>query len=415
MPVGFSLALVGFLGLGYLRNMDIGLRFLGTIPYTTTASFTFCVIPLFVLMGTFCYYSAISRDLYNSAYSWVGHYPGGIAMATITGCAGFAALCGDSLTTAVTMGTVSLPEMKRFKYDPALATGSVAAGGTIGILIPPSIGFILYGLLTNQSIGALFIAGILPGLLLTFLFIIYIYIRCHRNPDMGPAGIGVTFKEKLISLKGIWSMVVLFALVIGGIYMGLFTPTEAGAIGAFGALVIGLLQKRFSWETFSASLLDAGKITAMVFIILIGADIFSYFLAVSKLPFQLADFVGSLPLPRLLLLIIILFIYLVLGCLMPALAMIILTLPIFYPIVDALGFEPIWFGVIMVIMLEMAVITPPIGINVFAVSGVAKDVPMSTIFRGILPFFLVMIVCLAILIAFPQLATILPKIMGFMK
>jgi tripartite ATP-independent transporter DctM subunit len=415
MPIGFGLALVGFIVMTYLRNTEVGLSLLGTVPFRMTANFGFTVLPLFALMGTLCFQARISKDLYHAAYCWFGRLPGGLSIATIAGCAGFAAISGDTLTTAVTMGTVSLPEMRRFKYDPELAAGSVAAGGTLGVMIPPSIGFILYGLITNQSIGALFLAGILPGLLLTLLFVLVTLTRCWLNPVLGPRGAATTFQEKFVSLRGSLATLCLFVLVIGGLYAGLFTATEAGAIGSFGALATGIITRRLTWKGFRTALKEAGLITSMVFMILIGADIFGYSLTATKLPMKMASFVAGLPLPGLLILVTILLTYVILGCLMPTIAMIILTLPIFYPTVQALGYDPIWFGVIMVLMMEMAVITPPIGVNVFGIFSVAKDIPLYTIFRGILPYISAIVALIMLLIAFPRIATFLPALMGFVK
>jgi len=384
---------------------------MGSIPYNTASHYEFSVIPLFVLMGEFCFFSGIGRDLYDMAYKWVGPLPGGLSMGTVCACGGFAAVCGDSMATAVTMGTVALPEMKRYKYNPRLAVGSVAAGGTLGVLIPPSLAFILYAVITDQSIAALFMAGIVPGILLIGLFMATIYLRAFRNPDLGPPGPRTTFKEKVVSLKGVWATLVLFVGVMGGMYIGAFTPTEGGGIGAFGAFVIGVARRRLNWKGFLSSLLEAGRITGTCLSILIGANIFGYFLAASKLPLELADFVVALPVPAVFILTAILVIYLLLGCLMPAIPMLILTVPIFFPVVMAMGYNPIWFGVIMVLMFEMAVITPPMGINVLALQTVVDDVSLADMFRGVLPFLFAMIACVILLILFPKIPTFLPELL----
>ena len=412
LPIISSLILVGFLGMSYLRGAPAGLSIMGSSPYSTASHFTFSVIPLFVLMGEFCFFSGIGTDLYQMAYRWFGHFPGGLSMGTVVGCGGFAAVCGDSMATAVTMGAVALPEMKRFKYDSRLAVGCVAAGGTLGVLIPPSLAFILYALLTDQSIATLFIAGIIPGILLISLFLLTIYVMARRNPLLGPPGPTTTWPEKMASLKGVWATLLLFALVIGGMYAGVFTPTEGGGIGAFGALIIGMVRRRLRWNSIVSSLLEAGKISAVCISILVGANIFGYFLATSKLPLELAGYVAQLQVPALLILIIILVIYLFLGCLMPAIPMLILTVPIFYPVVTTLGYDPIWFGVLMVLMFEMAVITPPMGINVLALRAVATDVDLGIMFRGTMPFLIAMILCVAILIALPDFALFLPGLFG---
>ncbi len=411
MPVGFVMATVGFLGASYLRGAGPALGQMGRLPFVTPANYDWTAISLFVLMGFLALHSGMGSDLYRVVYTWMGRLPGGLATATVGGCAGFAAISGDSLSTAVTMGTVALPEMKAYRYSPSLAAGCVAAGGTLGVLIPPSIVFIIYGMLTEQSIGRLFIAGILPGVLVAGLFISYITIRCRLDPTLGPNGPKTSMVEKLLSLKATWRVIALFALVIGGIYFGVFTPTEAGAIGAFGALLAGLTRRKLTWKNFVTSVVEAGKVIAMTFIILIGAFIFNLFLSLSKLPMEFANFVVGLEVSGLIILILIYIVYIILGCLISGLALITLTVPIFYPVIIALGYDPIWFGVMIVLTNEMAVITPPVGINVYGIAGVAKEIPMETIFRGILPFFLVLLLALVIITAVPQIATFLPSMM----
>ena len=408
LPVMSSLILVGFIGMAYLRALPAGLSIMGSSPFETASSYTFSVIPLFVLMGEFCFFAGIGSDLYNMAYRWVGHLRGGLSMGTVVACGGFAAVCGDSMATAVTMGTVALPEMRRFNYDDRLAVGCVAAGGTLGVLIPPSLAFILYALLTDQSIATLFIAGIVPGVLLVTLFLLTIFIQTRFNPELGPEGPRTSFKEKIQSLKGVWATLALFVLVIGGMYGGVFTPTEGGGIGAFGALLIGVVRGRLNLRGIWNSLLEAGMISAVCIGVLVGANIFGYFLAASKLPLELAGYVAALPVPPLIILITILIIYLFLGCLMPAIPMLILTVPIFYPVISTLGYDPIWYGVVMVLMFEMAVITPPMGINVLALQCVTEDCSLGSMFQGTIPFLGAMIVCVALLIAVPGIALFLP-------
>ena len=412
IPIFISLILVGFVGMCYLRGPAAGLSIMGSSPFSMVGQYTFSVIPLFVLMGTFCFFSGLGKDLYDMAYKWVGRLPGGLAIGTVVACGGFAAVCGDSMATAVTMGTVALPEMKRFKYAPGLAVGCVAAGGTLGVLIPPSLAFILYALLTDQSIALLFISGILPGILLIALFMATTYLIAWRDPKAGPPGPKTSFKEKITSLRGVWATLALFALVIGGMYGGVFTPTEGGGIGAFGALVIGVARRRLTYRDILMSLLDAGKISAVCISVLIGASIFGYFLAASRLPMELANYVAQLDVAPVIILIMILAIYLLLGCLMPAIPMLILTVPIFYPVIATLGYNPIWYGVLMVLMFEMAVITPPMGINVLALRTVAPDTPLEVMFRGIIPYLGAMIICVVILILFPQIALVLPALFG---
>ncbi len=411
MPIFISLIFVGFLGMCFLRGANAGFSIVGSSLYTASSNYNFSVIPLFVLMGEFCFYSGLGKELYETAYRWIGHKPGGLAMGTIAGCAGFASVCGDSMATAVTMGTVAIPEMKRYGYDSGLATGAVAAGGTLGVLIPPSLAFILYALLTDQSIALLFIAGIIPGIILSLLFMLSIYIRSIRNPVLGPPGPRTTLKEKFESIKGLWATLTLFIIVIGGMYVGIFTPTEGGSIGAFGSLIIGIIRKRLSWQGIKSSFIEGSKISAICISILIGAEIFGPFLSTSRLPIELANFVVNISVNPILILLIILIIYLFLGCIVPAIPMLILTVPIFYPVVTAMGYDPIWYGAIMVLMFEMAVITPPMGINVLALQSVATDVPVSTIFKGIIPFLIMMWFCVAILIIFPDIALFLPKLL----
>jgi len=411
MYVGLAMALIGFVGIVYLMDADAALATLGSTPFHTPEHYTLSTIPLFILMGMFAFHSGISRSLYEATYKWLGHFPGGLAMATVGGCAGFAAISGSSVANAATMGTLTLPEMKRYNYDDRLATGCISAGGTIGSMIPPSTGFIIYSFLTEQSIGKLFMAGVFPGILEALIYMLTIYMICKLNPLMGPPGPRSSFKEKILVLKGIWPVVVLFVGVLGGLYLGVFTPTEAAGAGAFGALVVSLARRRLNWNTFVISLLEASKTTAMIFFIIIGAKILGYFLAVTRLPFVLADFVGALSVNPWFSFGIILFIYLILGCVMDGLAMVLLTIPIFYPVVVALGFDPIWFGVIHLKIVEIGLITPPIGINVFVISGVAKGVPLQTIYRGVIPFVIADLFHLGILLAFPSISLFLPGLM----
>ncbi len=409
MPIGFVMALVGFAGYAYLVGLHGALTNLGLAFYSTATTYTLSVIPLFVLMGQFAAYSGLSRDIYYTIYKWIGHLRGGLAIATIGGCAGFAAISGSSLATAATMGTVALPEMKRYRYDTGLATGTVAAGGTLGILIPPSVTFIVYAMLAEQSVGKLFIAGILPGLLLAGLFSLVIYVQSCISPQFGPPGPKSTLNERINALKGIWGVAVLFVVVMGGIYAGVFTPTEAGGVGAFGAFIFALFKKQLTRESLANSLVEAGRITAMIFVIIIGAYIFGYFLSVTRIPSELAEFVSGLQVSRYLVMLVLVVLYIILGMFMEGFAILVLTIPVIFPLITSLGFDAIWFGVIIVILMEMAMITPPVGINVFVIKGIAEDVPMYTIFRGIVPFWLSMAVCIFILTVFPSIALFLPN------
>lgn len=412
MPIGFSLAVVGFLGFSWLAGFSAGFSMLALAVYKTGASYALMVIPLFILMGQFANHSRMGYDLYQAVYRWIGFLPGGLAMASIGACAGFAAISGSSMATAATLGTVALPEMKRFKYDDALATGCVAAGGTLGILIPPSTVMIIYGILTEQPIGVLFIAGIIPGLILTGFFMIAIFLMTWRNPALGPPGPRFTFKEKVASLKDTWGILSLFLLIIGGLYAGWFTPTEAAGIGAAGAFAITLIKRRLTRQSMADVLTETTLTTGMIFTILIGAAIFGYFLTVSQMADQLSGWVAGLGLNRYAVMLLVCLVYIILGCLMDGLAIMVLTLPIVFPLVMDLGFDPIWFGVVMTVLLEMGLITPPVGMNVFVISGIARNVPMYTIFRGIWPFFAAMLICLLLLIAFPQIALYLPATMA---
>lgn len=411
MPIGFVMALVGFVGFAYLTDFEAALGLLRTVPYRTFADYSMSVIPLFILMGEFCFFAGLSKDLYATVHNWLGHLRGGLSMATVGACAGFAAVSGSSLATAATMGKVALPEMKRYKYDDRLATGSIAAGGTIGILIPPSVVLIIYGVITEQSIGKLFAAGFIPGILEAVFYMVTIYILCLHNPLMGPPGPKTSLKQKIVSLKNTWVVLLLFALVIGGLYFGVFSPTEAAGVGAFGAFAFGLARRRLGWQAIKSSLIEAGKTTAMIFIILTGAMILGYFLAVSRLPFELASFIGGLAINRYLILGFILVIYILLGCVMDSLAMILLTVPIFFPLITQLGFNPIWFGILIVRVCEIGLITPPVGLNVYIIKGVAEDVPMHTIFKGIIPFLIADICHVALLVAVPQISLLLPSLM----
>jgi C4-dicarboxylate transporter DctM subunit len=411
MPVGFVMAFLGFLGFSYVVNPTAGLSLLAKDVFETFSSYSLTVIPLFVFMGQIAFHSGISRRLYDSVYVFMGHFRGGLAIATIGACAGFSAISGSTNATAATMATVTLPEMRRYKYDMSLATGTVAAGGSLGILIPPSVIFIVYGIMTEQSIGKLFAAGIFPGILLALLFMLTVYIRVRLNPGLAPPGPKTTLKEKAKSFVGVLEALIIFAFVMGGLFFGIFTPTEAAAVGAFFTLLVALLRRSLSWRAFLESLMDSTRISCMVMVIVTGAVIFGHFMAITRIPFNLANWVSTLPLPSYAIMGIIVIIYLFGGCFMDALAMIMLTIPIFYPVATALGFDPIWFGVAIVLVTEMGVITPPVGVNVYVVHGIAKDVPLETIFKGVAPFVLALLACVVILLIFPKIVLFLPGLM----
>ncbi|MFP3975521.1 MAG: TRAP transporter large permease [Dehalococcoidia bacterium] len=415
MPVGFAMALIGVAGYMYLASPQAGLSLLARDFWTNFSSYSLSVIPMFVLMGSIAFASGIGSRLYDATYAMFGRLRGGLGLATILACAGFAAICGSTNATAAAMGRVTLPEMKRYNYADSLATGCVAAAGSLGILIPPSTVFIVYGILTQESIGKLFIAGVLPGALLAVLFMLTLFLQTRINPSLAPAaGAGTTLKQKLVGFSGIAEALILFALVIGGIFLGWFSPTMGGAIGAAGALVIGLVRRSLTKDNFVFAVKDAVRISCMVMVIVTGAFVFGHFMAISKIPLVMADWIGGLPLPNAAIMAFIVLMYLIGGCFMDALALITLTIPIIFPLVEALGFNPIWFGVIIVLVTEMGVITPPVGINVYVIKGVAEEnVRLESIFKGILPFLAALIVCVAILIAFPQIATFLPGLAAY--
>ena len=415
MPVAYVMAMIGYLGFTVMISPKGGLNLLSRDFYEVFSSYGLTTIPLFVLMGQLAFHSGISRRLYDTANKYLGSTRGGLAMATVSACTGFGAVCGSSPATAATMATVGLPEMKRFNYANELSTGAVASGGGLGMIMPPSVVLIVYGVLTEQSIGKLFVAGILPAVLVTVLFIISIFIWCTRNPDQGPRGERYTWKEKIKSLTKLSETLAVFVLVMGGLFSGFFTPTEAAAVGAFGVLLVSLLRRQLTWHSFVESLYETLRTSCMVMMLIAGATIFGKFFAVTRIPFEIATWVGGLDLPPNAVMAIIILIYFFGGCFMDALAFVMLTIPIFFPVVSSLGYDPIWFGIIIVMVTEMGVITPPVGINVYVVYGVAKnvmgEVPLETIFKGILPFLMAVAVGIAILIAFPQIILLLPNIM----
>jgi tripartite ATP-independent transporter DctM subunit len=413
VPVAFAMAISGFIGFAYLSSLDSALSLLSQDISETFSSYPLSVIPMFILMGSFAFASGISQRLYKTTYTWVGALRGGLTIATVLACAGFAAICGSTAATAATMGRIALPEMKKYKYDMTLATGTVASAGTLGIMIPPSTVFIVYGLLVEQSIGKLFVAGILPGAILTLLFVATVAILVYRNPALGPPGSPTTWKAKVKATGGIVPAMILFVLAIGGLFLGWFSPTQAGAIGAGGALLLGLISRELTWKTFFEAGKDGLLTACMVLFIIAGAVLFGHFLAVSTLPFLLADWVGNLPIGRMAIMGIIIFIYFIGGFFMDSMALIVVTIPIFYPIVQKLGFDPIWFGVIIVLIAEMGVITPPVGVNVFVIKGIAPEIPLHLIFRGIFPFLAALIILTILILFVPQIATFLPSLITY--
>jgi len=412
-PVAFAMAVVGFLGFSAITSLSSGLHMVSTELYNNFASYSLSVIPMFVWMGYLAYHSGIGTDLYNFAYKMIGHWPGGLAVATQLACAIFGAVCGSNTATAATMGAITLPEMRKYKYEDSLSTASIAAGGVMGMIIPPSVIFIVYGMATEQSIGRLFLSGIIPGIILMLLFIGVILLRCTRNPDLGPKGPKAGGKERLTSLrKGLGETIAIFGISMGGLVFGWFTPTEAGAVGVGGVLLVSVLRKRMSWKKLVSSLKDTTRTSSMIMLIIAGAMMFGRFMAVSRLPFELANWTSSLQMPAFLIMGIVIVIYLILGTAIDGLAMIVLTIPIFYPVVvGTLGYDPIWFGVIIVLVVALAEASPPVGMNVFIIKGIAKDISIETIFRGMWPFLICVLVLIAILIAFPPVATFLPNLL----
>jgi C4-dicarboxylate transporter DctM subunit len=414
LPVGFSMATVGLTGFIYLTSAEGGLTMAARACWDQFASYDFSVIPLFILMGQFAFSSGISKRLYESAHKWLGHMRGGLAMATVGACAGFAAVCGSSTATAATMGMVALPEMKRYNYDSALATGCVAAGGSMGILIPPSVILIVYGIMTEQSIGKLFAAGFIPGVMEAVVYILTIAIICKINPNLGPRGPKVSVKEKISGLAGgTIETVIIFIVVLGGLFGGWFTPTEAGGVGAFAVMALSIGTRRLNWKGFLESVRATTGTTAMILIIVLGAIIFNKFIAITRLPFALAEWVVGLDMPPLAVMFLIIGVYMIGGCFMDALGLILLTVPIFFPVATQLGFNPIWFGIIITRVTEIGVITPPVGMNVYVIKGVARDVPLGTIFRGIMPFLMADIISVGLLISVPQIILWLPSIISY--
>jgi C4-dicarboxylate transporter DctM subunit len=409
VPIGVAMMLCGVGGLAMIIGLVPSLSLFGTTVMQSVVTYDLSIIPLFILMGALASRSGLSKELYDAFNAWLGGFRGGLALATVGACGAFAAICGSSVATAATMSKVALPEMKKYRYSDSMATGSVAAGGIIGILIPPSVILVLYGLLTESSIGDLFIAGFLPGILTILVFMIVISIVTRLHPESGPAGEKSTWKQKLNATLKTWAITALFATVIGGIYFGVFTPTEAAGVGAFGALFIAFSRKRLNREMMKETLLETGQTSAMIFTILIGAITLNNLVIFSGLANALADFVSGLDMSPATVMLIILLMYLIMGCFLDALAMILLTVPIFYPIVLDLGYDPIWFGIIVVMVVELGLITPPIGMNVFVIKGMVQSVPLVSIYKGVLPFVIGQVVLIIAVFLIPEIALWLPE------
>jgi C4-dicarboxylate transporter, DctM subunit len=409
LEIGVAMGVVGFFGFTYLVSLRAAANLLAKDAFDVFSSYSLTVVPLFIFMGQVASNSGIGRKLYDTAYKLIGHVPGGLAMATVMGCTFFGAICGSTTATAATFASVSVGEMRRYKYKDELIGGVIASSGGIGILIPPSVIFIIYGIFTQQSIGQLFMSGILPGILVCLLFMLAIYLWCLKDPALGPRGDRSTWTDRLKSLPGVADIVVIFIVVMGGIMKGFFTPTEGGAVGAFAVLVVVIATRRISLRLIGKALVETLLSACMIMVIVAGATIFGHFLAVTRIPFDIASWVGSLPLPPSVVMGLIIFIYLIGGCIIDSLALIVLTIPIFYPVVTKLGFDPIWFGVIIVIVSIMGVITPPVGVNSYVVSGISK-IPLNTVFKGIWPFLIALCVASVLLIAFPQIALFIPSL-----
>jgi tripartite ATP-independent transporter DctM subunit len=408
MPIAYAMGLVGFLGFAYVNSVPAAFSVMCSDIWSMFSSYNMTVVPLFILMGTVAFSTGIGGRLYDCAYQFIGHFRGGLALATVFACALFGAICGSTSAEAATMGKITLPEMKRYGYDTALATGCVAAAGSLAILIPPSGTLIIYGIITGESIIKLFAAGILPGILLAGLFMIAIYTICTMNPNMGPAAAKTSWHEKLRSLTGIIEMGVLFCFVIGGMFLGWFTPSEAGGAGVGGVFLIGLLRGQLTWEGVRSALSETTRITAMIFLVVATATIFGHFMAITRLPFVLSDWVGNLGVSPYLVMACIVLGFEIAGTFMDELALITLTVPILYPLVTNMGFDGVWFGIIVVLLTEMGLIIPPVGLNVFVIKSVVPEVPLGTIYRGIWPFVFAEIVCTILLIAFPEIALFIP-------
>ena len=410
-PVGFAMGIVGFCGFCYVISLKAGLNMIGSVLWETFSKYGLTVIPLFIFMGQIAFYSGINEKLYNAAYKWVGQIRGGIAMATVMACSAFAAICGSNAATAATMTTVALPQMKKYKYEPMLSTGAVACGSTLGVVIPPSVVLIVIGLSTEQSIAKLFYGGIGAGIVLATFLVLTVYILCIIYPEWGPIGPKTGLMEKIKALSGIIEITILFLLVMLGLYFGFFTPTEAGAAGSFFAVILCVIQGRLTWKGFIASVIDTLRISCMVIMIVAGAVIFGRFLAVTRIPFDIASWVVGLPVSNTTIMFIIFFIYIVGGAVMDALALLLITIPIFFPVAKQLGYDPIWFGVTITVITTLGAVTPPVGATTYVVAGMAKDIPLEDVFKGVTFFLPAYIICVLILMALPEIITYLPNLM----
>ena len=415
MPVAYVMALIGFLGFGTVVSFKGALNLLAKDFYEVFSNYDLTTIPLFILMGQLAFSSGISRRLYDSAYKFLGSIRGGLAIATVSACTAFGAVCGSSAATAATMATVGMPEMRRFNYADELSAGSVASGGGLGMIMPPSVVLIIYGILTEQSIGKLFVAGIVPAILVTILFAITIMIWCALRPEQGPKGERTSWKARFKSILDLGETLAVFLMVMSGLFFGLFTPTEAAAVGVFGVLLVSLIRRQLTLRSFLDALYETLRTSCMVMVLVAGAVVFGKFMAVTRIPFNIANWIGGFDLPSIVILTMVVMVYFLGGCFMDSLALVMLTVPIFFPLVQQMGYDPIWFGIIIVMVTEMGVITPPVGINVYVVYGVARSLPggikLETIFKGIFPFMVAVLVGVIIMMVFPQLILFLPNLM----
>lgn len=412
MNIGLALFLVGFVGYAVVVNPTAAFGLLRTMPATQSSSYSFMVIPLFIMMGNFAYHAGLSTKLYNAGEKWLSRLPGGLACATIAACAGFGAICGSCAATCATMGTISLPEMRKYGYDDRLSTGSIAMGGTLGVLIPPSTPFILYGIMTEQNIASLFISGIIPGLVMAVLCITTIVIRCKINKNLAPAPKSYSWRERFSSLKGLIGIIVLFGVVLGGMFSGFFSVNQSAAVGALCSILLCAINKKLTWDVFKQAMKETVATFAMTFLILIGATVFCAFLSITKLPTMLANGIASMNVPFIVVLLFMTLIYMFLGMIMDEIPMILLTVPIFLPIVQSYGISLIWFGVYIVMVMELGAISPPVGLNCFIIQGIAKDIPLTTVYKGALPFMITIFVGIMVIYVFPELCTFLPGLMA---
>ncbi|MCP4117447.1 MAG: TRAP transporter large permease [Desulfobacteraceae bacterium] len=412
MPVGFSMALVGFLGFSHVINLNAGMNMAGSVFWSVCSKYGLTVIPLFIFMGQIAFYSGVNQRLYRAAHAWTGHIRGGLAMATVMACSAFAAICGSNTATAATMSTVALPEMRKYGYSTILSTGAIACGSTLGVVIPPSVVLIIIGLATEQSIAKLFYGGIGAGIILTLLLTVTVSLVCRIRPQWGPVADKPSLKARIASLSGAGEMLLLFGLVMAGLWAGVFTPSEAGAAGAFFALVIAVIGKTLSWDNFKKAIRDTLRISCMVIMLIAGAMIFGRFLAVTRIPFDLASGVAALELPAWAIMGAICLIYILGGAIMDALALLLITIPIFFPLALQMGYDPVWFAVTITVVTTLGAVTPPVGATTYVVAGVAGDIPLKDVFKGVALFLPAYTITILLMILFPALVTFLPGLLG---